>query len=92
MAEVRHTWARELEEVSKIVPVMIGEWSAALPASAYATTGDEREIECVQYFRFQQELFDETAWAHSYWSYKALGGGVWDYQKISQLLNKHASR
>ena len=92
MTEVRYEWTRELEEISQIFPVMVGEWSAALPAAAYATTGDLREVECVQYFLSQQELFDELAWAHSYWSYKVLGGGVWDYKKISQLLKKHTSR
>lgn len=92
MAEVRHEWTKELEEVSKILPIMVGEWSAALPAAAYATTGDKREVECVQYFLSQQKLFDDMTWAHSYWSYRVLGGGVWDYKKVSQLLNKHTSR
>jgi glucan 1,3-beta-glucosidase len=92
MAAVKDEWTRELEEVSKTFSIMVGEWSAALPAAAYVTTGDEREVECIRYFLAQRDLFDERAWAHSYWSYKVLGGGVWDYRKISQLLAKHASR
>lgn len=72
-------WRPLLTELSRVVPVLIGEWSAALPAEA---DGDHRDH---QYFHAQQTLFDEAAWAHSYWSYKAPGNGAWDYQSQSRF-------
>ena len=67
-------WRELIEHVSNQVPVMIGEWSAAvgtIPNNDGSFEGD--------YFRIQQQVFDETVWAHCYWSYKAPGRGAWDY-------------
>lgn len=89
IAEVESEWSEVLLRVTKLIPVMIGEWSAALPATAYREINEEKEIACVEYFLSQQKLFDEMSWGHSYWSYKVPTKGVWDYRKISELVHKH---
>lgn len=79
--KVEREWAELLNELYEYVPhVLVGEWSAALPAEAY-TDMPGGEVENVRrYFSAQQKVFDEHAWAHCYWSYKAPGAGSWDYQ------------
>ena len=89
LAGVEGEWGEILSQVTKLVPIMVGEWSAALPAAAYDELGVDREAACVEYFLSQQKLFDEMSWAHSYWSYKAPTKGVWDYRKIATLVRKH---
>lgn len=90
LKEVADEWGKDLQTIQQLVPVMIGEWSAALPVAAYAgLTQGQKEAACVRYYQAQEALFDETAWAHSYWSYKTPAWGVWDYKKISQLARKH---
>lgn len=76
---IESEWRPLLSEVAGKVPVLVGEWSAALPAAA---EGEHRNHE---YFHSQQEAFDETVWAHSYWSYKAPGNGAWDYQSQTRF-------
>lgn len=71
---VNHKWKKLLEELSRYVPVYVGEWSAALPPFS------AREGRNAEYFLAQHVLFDSHAWAHSYWSYKAPGSGAWDYR------------
>lgn len=94
VARVEEVWQPLLERLSRDVPVMVGEWSAALPGRAYeGLSGGEAEHAGV-YFRAQQQLFDELAWAHSYWSYRAPGLGVWSLRDTSwwpeKSLPKHA--
>lgn len=89
VAGVEREWHETLSQVTKFVPVMIGEWSAALPAAAYREIDKDKEVACVKYFHSQQKLFDEMSWAHSYWSYKAPTQGVWDFRKISELVDKY---
>lgn len=87
--EVETTWRETLTKASELMPIMIGEWSAALPAASYAGIEDRKEAACAEYFMAQQNLFDQIAWAHSYWSYKAPSSGVWDSRKVSELVKKH---
>jgi glucan 1,3-beta-glucosidase len=89
LEEADTKWSEVLTEASALMPVMIGEWSAALPAAAYTGIEQHKEVACAEYFLAQQNLFDETTWAHSYWSYKAPSSGVWDSRKISELVKKH---
>lgn len=79
IAAVNGEWKELLADLGKQVPVIVGEWSAALPLRA------DHEGRSAEYFKAQQKVFDEGAWAHSYWSYKAPGSGAWDYQSQSKL-------
>lgn len=67
-------WRELLTKLEQYVPVMVGEWSAALPVAA------NKEGRSNEYLLAQQALFDATTWAHSYWSYRAPGAGAWDYR------------
>lgn len=61
--------------------LMIGEWSAALPPKALAGMDESQKVDALKrYYDVQVDTFNATAYAQSYWSYKAPGNGVWDYQ------------
>ena len=79
LAGVESEWRELLHDLGAYVPVMVGEWSAALPGKA------DQEGRNAEYFSAQQNVFDEGAWAHSYWSYKAPGSGAWDYRSRSEF-------
>lgn len=76
---VHREWKKLLKDLSNYLPVMVGEWSAALPSLA---DGEGRNTE---YFRAQQNLFEARSWAQCYWSYKAPGCGAWDYRSRSEF-------
>lgn len=70
---VRRAWSGLLSRVSRRVPVMVGEWSAAsrLPTKRAAFE--------TKYYQAQQEVFNAGAWAQCYWSYKAPSQGAWGF-------------
>lgn len=76
---IENEWAPLLGKLMTKTPVLVGEWSAALPARA------DRAGRNHEYYRAQQAVFDDLVWAHCYWSYKAPGNGAWDYRSQSQL-------
>lgn len=79
--KVEGEWVELLAKLSRYQPVMVGEWSAALPVAAYRSQPGADEVALVEtYYSAQLQCFDALAWAHSYWSYKAPGAGVWDYR------------
>ncbi len=85
LVKVHSEWKELLKELSESTPILVGEWSTALPAYAYSPQGLNEAEYAEQYFRAQQELFETLSWAHSYWSYKAPGAGVWDYRSHSKF-------
>ena len=82
IAKVEDDWRLLLDQLREHVPVIVGEWSAALPPAA------ERETRNQEYFKAQQTLFDSFTWAHSDWSYKAPGSGAWSYQARIDFYSK----
>jgi len=72
--KVQYEWKDLLLNVSGQVPVLVGEWSATLPSRVTTPAA------CRQFYEAQINTFNETAWAHSYWSYKVPGGGSWSYR------------
>lgn len=81
MQKVDHGWGSLIEEVRQNVPlILVGEWSAALPANAYRNLKGGEQANSSLYYRSQKELFDRTVWGHSYWSYKAPGAGAWGWK------------
>ena len=83
--KVHGEWEVLLHELSETVPILVGEWSAALPSYAYDSQSLNEAEKVEIYFRAQQELFESVSWAHSYWSYKAPGAGAWDYHSQSRF-------
>lgn len=79
IAIVQDEWQQLLDELATYLPVMVGEWSAALPSRA------DKEGRTAEYFKVQQHFFESGSWAHCYWSYKAPGCGAWDYRSRSEF-------
>ena len=86
MSRVSGRWSKLLGSLNDHVPVMVGEWSAALPTRVIRTNSHSQYT---AYFAVQQQLFDRTTWAHSYWTYKAPHNGPWDYmtQDFARLID-----
>jgi glucan 1,3-beta-glucosidase len=71
---LKHTVPGKLRHMTKHHPVVIGEWSLALPASTKVTAEQRRE-----YAAWQQRAFDgSVAWF--YWTYKTEYGGPWSFR------------
>jgi aryl-phospho-beta-D-glucosidase BglC (GH1 family) len=86
--KVNTEWRELLATLREYVPhILVGEWSAALPAEMYERTGKAEADYARRYFEEQQSLYDAGTWAHCYWSYKAPAAGVWGY-KDSRFLQK----
>lgn len=67
-------WSRWLlRTLSVSQPVMIGEWTAALPYGVSIETATE-------FLNTQAAVYDNTA-AWCYWTYKTEGSGRWDYRR-----------
>lgn len=83
---VQRDWKRLLRQIEQYVPVMVGEWSAALPGRP----GVDRETmdkDIARYYAVQQQTFDECSWAHAYWSYRAPGAGAWSWIDSQEILH-----
>lgn len=73
LAKVYDEWGPMLEELTAYMPVLVGEWSAALPSPQAEPDAIRR------YYSAQQTVYDDRAWGHSYWSHKAPSQGAWEY-------------
>lgn len=74
---VRRDWGNLLRSISRQVPVMVGEWSAAMPTKNMSTSLPRRQY--ATYYKTQQQVFDTWSWAHAYWTYKAPHNGPWEH-------------
>lgn len=86
---VRHAseaWEELLGDISKHIPIIVGEWSAALPEGTFSSSEADMRIEASRYYFAQQQAFENTAWAYAYWTYKAPGCGLWDWQSAGPFL------
>jgi glucan 1,3-beta-glucosidase len=88
LRKVETEWPKLLARLGNNQPVMVGEWSAALPASAYTLQGLAEGSGAIKFYDAQLGCFDRQVWAHSYWTYKAPGCGVWDYRSQSSFHGK----
>jgi len=88
IGKVKTEWAELLARLRRYQPVMVGEWSAALPANAYGSHNSSEVLGATRFYDAQLECFDTQAWAHSYWSYRAPGCGVWDYRSQPSFQRK----
>ena len=81
--KVQTEWLPLLRELKDSCDVLVGEWSAALPARA------DSRANGTTYYAAQQRSFDESVWAHCYWSYRAPGAGAWSYRDRVDFHNGH---
>ncbi len=80
---VRRDWGNLLRSISSRVPVMVGEWSAAMPTKNMSTRLPSRQY--AAYYQAQLEVFDTWSWAHAYWTYKAPHNGPWEHRSRPDL-------
>ncbi len=79
-------WWDLIDRIQRYIPVLVGEWSAALPEKTYADAGISEQNEVGQYYMAQYRTFDDVSWGHAYWTYKAPHCGVWDWRASQELL------
>ena len=68
--------SKMLVKLGQRLPIMVGEWSGALPGSARHKQLDAEK----KFIDIQQKVYDENVWAHCYWSYKKTGRGAWNWR------------
>lgn len=70
-------WRNDIRQTTIQLPVIVGEWSAALDKATYAgIEADERQLLSACYSAAQQAAFSQAdGWF--YWSWKMQGGGDW---------------
>lgn len=74
--------ARLIEWLNRRQPVLVGEWSAALPARAYrGRSADERQALTRAYVDAQLQGYSKAlGWC--YWSYKTEEAGDWNFRHL----------
>lgn len=84
-------WAKMLSKLTKRMPVMVGEWSAAMhemyqpinqPSHVRGYTNDDY----VTYFRTQQRMFEDQGVGWTYWTARTAGGGPWSLLNHPEYL------
>ncbi len=79
-------WWDLINKVQRYLPVLVGEWSAALPIATYQDGGGKESGRVNKYYKAQKQTFDDIAWGHAYWTYKAPHCGVWDWRDSRRIL------
>jgi len=74
-------WPDLLRGLSKYVPVMVGEWSAAMD-------GSYNNDEYAQYFQAQRKTFDGASIGWTYWTARTQDGGAWSLLDHPEFLEK----
>jgi glucan 1,3-beta-glucosidase len=81
LSRTAHDWAKMLKKVSKHWPIVIGEWSAALPEKAFKDYSPESRTAAIRaYASGQLAVFERYAVGWFYWTYRTQNGGVWSYR------------
>ncbi len=93
LRKIDKDWRKLLRDLTKRMPVMVGEWSAAMhelyqpiaqPAHVRGYTNDDY----VTYFQAQQTLFEESHVSWTYWTAKTAGGGPWSLLDHPEYVTK----
>ena len=85
-----HDWETELKRYSKQVPILIGEWSAAM-SELYNLSGLERPIpysmhDYISYAHMQRQAFRNAGVGWCYWTARTEDGGIWSLLDHPELL------
>jgi glucan 1,3-beta-glucosidase len=75
-------WFRLLTKFSKRLPVMVGEWSAAMDEQLQTYTNEDR----MRYFQAQREAFESVGIGWIYWTARTQDGGVWSLVDHPEFL------
>jgi glucan 1,3-beta-glucosidase len=71
--KARKVWPATIRDVSSRLPILIGEWSAAMDEFRGNYTNDD----CREYFKTQIETFESQGIGWLYWTARTQDGGVW---------------
>jgi len=66
-------WPKTIREASSRLPVLVGEWSAAMDESRVDYTNDDY----CRYFKTQIEMFESQHVGWVYWTVRTQDGGAW---------------
>lgn len=75
-------WPKLLKKLTKRMPVLVGEWSAAmhemyLPLQQPEHVKSYTQFHYDEYFHAQRKVFDEASASWTYWTAKTERGGPW---------------
>lgn len=75
-------WSELLSRLSVQMPVMVGEWSAAMDEQRHAYTNDDYK----HYFKTQRAVFEDFAIGWTYWTARTQHGGPWSLLDHPEFL------
>lgn len=75
-------WSGLLSRISKRLPVMVGEWSAAVDETQQSYTNDDYK----RYFKTQRTVFEDFAIGWAYWTARTQHGGPWSLLDHPEFL------
>ncbi len=73
-------WAEQLRKLSKRLPIIVGEWSAAMHEMYQPIDQPEHGYtrqDYITYFQTQRRVFDEAGVSWTYWTARTSHGGPW---------------
>lgn len=85
-------WKALLTKLNKRMPVIVGEWSAAmserlLPIEQPPHTGRYTASDYIKYFKAQQQVFELTGTSWTYWTARTENIGSWSLLDHPEFLN-----
>lgn len=77
-------WSELLARLSKRLPVMVGEWSAAMDEQRQPYTQNDY----IDYFKTQQKTFEDSVIGWTYWTARTQHAGPWSLLDHPEFLQK----
>lgn len=82
--KTKEDWSSLIDEVQNMRPMIVGEWSLALPERAVAGLGKEDRFDAFRlYGQAQLEVFDKAA-GWFYWTYKTENQNAWNFRHCAE--------
>lgn len=80
-------WSKDIDDLSRSIPIVIGEWSASLPGEAFSANNseDQKRAGHLRYAEAQKAAFKQTA-GEFYWTYKAASAGTWSLKEYPEYI------
>lgn len=76
-------YGRLLRRISKMQPVIIGEWSVVLRGESLRKYSETEAMALMRQFgQAQLKVYERYALAWFYWSYKTEGRGIWNFRSL----------
>ena len=75
-------WRKLLSRISRRLPVIVGEWSAAMDERSQSYTAEDYG----RYFKTQRAVFEDFAIGWTYWTARTQHGGPWNLLDHAEFL------